>query len=1214
MTLGAAFSSNTQANGAASPATADDGGPAADAATGYRLGADNPLPLIRRFVLSYSALRSQDNALALDLAEGALTEAAPRWGTNNAGLILGHLVIAESYSRSEQHRAARAAADRGLAIVAAHPERGLALATYRVGLLRLRAAAAERLAADQESGLPDPRNPPDQLRAQAARDRVDASAEMRRRSLPFGTPFFNAFALIPGMQPASEWNEQHRQVQLPLLASFADIMSIAAGVIPSVPSEPVRSWEIGSLDRTAPLAGQCLQAMADAAFGGDFQATATASSRLAGLLSERNLMNLLSQASRDEEDWARPLEDMWADVVETMEGDGTSNASGTLIMFGTGSLYLQGQYDDTVARLEQSLTPRVLMEVFAHSMRESDPEERQRINRIVSRYQGDLSRGLRYVRTAIVMMLREPRQSDARVMSEASAWLSGPGAQRIRSFEREIASEDGEAPDDPYFDSPGGQTLLRWLPAVFDSFAWASARSLGDERTTRASEARIFAVYRRHFESTDPNRLRAVAPALAMLESGTGTPGDRSMRALPPVLQSIAREILGTEFAEDNESGEPGGEIMADIITASFLIPLAAAEERWEDIVRVGDPVVTRLTALLDSADTGAPNLFGLRDLPAHPGFQTLGQPIAYYLYALHRTGRGRDAARILDRFLPSLREVERSGREDARVGVATVLPDRLLESAVEVYAGLGRLDDALLVARIRTRKAQLNVGIPSGWGRPDPIGGLRLDANQPIDRPAFEQLLALAERAPDAPQRWDDILTAVDASKRSEAGDALLLRSMAEAAGPSALSAYDEYLALVARRQSRSGPDGLISRRQDSAEALAQQTINARSRLVQRINQALPNPANLTSAQTSITALRQSLRSGELAISTMVAGDRIAIVTVTRDGPPTLTWSQSSYAQLMPTLSAIEQSFHLSGNYQSTSTLRRPDPDQLARLYSALLGPIDAQVRAAQHIIWSPDVRLAQVPIGALRASQPIPVEGEQASEYLGLARSIIVTPSLAGLVNQRRIPTRTGNSTSVAIGDLPFGSAPGLLGFSATPNASQSLREFTRLTGGRAISGSGATLNALQGLGRQPLYLLMVYTHGLSAQSPRGPSLIFMPSGAPDTAYAQPADIMRLGIRPDLVLLAACSTGDFDSSGVAPYGGIVRSFLVLGPRGVLAAQRRVDEESTSRLVTALVDEMTRNRRPASQALRMAQRRIVGQGYDNPVLWAQLLWVGDAG
>ena len=812
------------------------------------------------------------------------------------------------------------------------------------------------------------------------------------------------------------------------------------------------------------------------------------------------------------------------------------------------------------------------------------------------------------------MMLREPRRGDARVMSQASTWLSGSGAQRIRAFERELASLGDDAPNETFFDSPGGQTLLRWLPAVFDSFAWASAHSLGDVRSTRASEGRIYAVYRRHFESTDPAGLRTVEPALASLERGSGSPGDRSMQALPPVMRAVARQILGAEVSDGEDGEEPGGEIMADIVTASFLIPLAAREQRWDDIVRVGDPVVARFTALLDSADAGEPSLFGLRDLPAHPAFQTLGQPIAYYLYALHRTGRGRDAARILDRFLPSLRAVENSGREDDRIGVATVLPDGLLESAAVVYAGLGRTNDALLVARVRTRKAQLNVGIPSGWGRPDPIGGLRLDTNQPIDRPAFEQLLLLAAQEPNTPQRWDDILTAVDASKRSEAGDALLLRSMAAAAGPGALAAYDDYLALVAHRQSRSGPDGLAWRRQDNAEALTTQIIDARARLVQQINQALPNPANLTSAQTSMSALRQVLRPGELAVSTMVAGNRIAIVTMTRDGPPTLVWSPETYSELLPTLTAVDRSFRLQSGYQSNATLPRPDADQLARLYAALLGPVDAQVREAQHVIWAPDVRLAQIPVGALRAQQPFAVPGEQATELLGLARSITVTPSLAGLVNQRRIPVRPDVGNSVAIGDLPFGSTPALADFSLTPNAGPSLAEFTRLTGGRAITGRSATLNALQGLGRQPLNLLMVYTHGLGAQVPHGPSLVLMPSGAPETAFAQPSDIMRLGIRPNLVLLAACSTGDFNGSGVAPYGGIVRSFLVLGPRGVLAAQRRVDEEATSWLVTALVEEMTRNRRTPSQALRIAQRRIVAQGYDNPVLWAQLLWVGDAG
>ena len=375
MTLGAAFSNVARSEDGISPATTDDRGAAADAATGYRLGAGNPLPLVRRFILAYSALRSQDHALALNLAESALVEATPRWGSDNAGLVLGHLTIAESHSRALQHQSARAAATRGLAIIAAHPERALALATYRVGLLRLRASAAESMADEQRGGLPNPGEPPAQLREEAARDRADAAAETRRRGLPFATPFFNVFALVPGLQPASEWNEQHRQVQLPLLASFADMLSIAAGVIPSVRNEPIRSWDLGALGQTAPRAGACLQALADAAFGGDFQTTATTSSRLAGLLSERNLITLLGHAARDGEEWARPLEDAWADVVETLEGDGAENASGPVLMFGIGSLYLQGQHNDAITRVEQSLTPRVMSEVLALSLRESDPAE-----------------------------------------------------------------------------------------------------------------------------------------------------------------------------------------------------------------------------------------------------------------------------------------------------------------------------------------------------------------------------------------------------------------------------------------------------------------------------------------------------------------------------------------------------------------------------------------------------------------------------------------------------------------------------------------------------------------------------------------------------------------------------------------------------------------------------------------------------------------------
>lgn len=535
------------------------------------------------------------------------------------------------------------------------------------------------------------------------------------------------------------------------------------------------------------------------------------------------------------------------------------------------------------------------------------------------------------------------------------------------------------------------------------------------------------------------------------------------------------------------------------------------------------------------------------------------------------------------------------------------------------------------MLARVRVRKTQLNIGATSFLTPPDPLAGLRVDEGRQIYRPPFEQLMYLADRQPEGAEKWNDVLMAMDGGKQTPAGDVILLRAMAEAAaaraGKGPMGAYDRYMAAVASRNRNLRPDSLLRKRAGSPEGQAREVVESRGAFIAELKSALPEASAALPGEITMDRLREALRPGELIVSNMVVGDQIAILTVTREAPPKLVWSRASYATLVETIDTVEDRFALpAGGYDPTQLVE--PVGELEAIYAALVAPVEEEVLRARHIVWSPDLRLAAVPVVALRSRSPIAAPGEAATPYLGLAKPISVSPRLGGFVMQRELPPRAASGLSLAVGDIPFrgrgeetaaarggayDSLAALLDKPTTPGARAALETFVGLTGGRALTGSEANLQALSALGDRPLDLLMFYTHGLGNPGQLGPALILAPSAAdPDPRLGQ-ADILALGLRPRFVLLAACSTGESGRSGVEPYGGVVMGFLAVGAQAVLSAQSRVDEAAVALLTKDLTRALVVDKLPPSEALRIAQRRLAqDERFRNSLLWAQLVWVGD--
>jgi len=1223
----------TTLTGGATEESSEDVDPAApidvwrgDERVGYtELARDNPLRLMRGFATAFATQRGGDHRDAIAAAEAALVEGRRRWGEGNAGLVLGYATLTLAHQALRQRREAAEAATLGLAAISAHPERAVQLSAFRVIFLIAKAEAAE---ADAEPRGEEADPGRDRLLAEARRYRDEAARVRRRGALAPATPFFNLLSVIPGLQPIAEWSEEKEGETPSPLTSVAAVGSTVAALLPS--SRPMRSADrrMGSAAAIAREGITCLDAAQGAAEAGDFEASARSMSAVLGLVTEPNMV-LVGRAlalPREHERRAE-LEKVLADLP--WDADEDLNSPGVELAV---TAYAQGRMPELAERIERTVTPRLLLQVFKGAIKESEPEQRRQATALVRSHGRAIGKAVVYLRTALVLFLRPAEAKDVRIMAEASRWLAGPGGRELRTLIAKATAEEGE-PRSRFLDSELAKHLFRWTPAVFDSLGWAAAHSTGDLRSERAFSASIFKVYRGHLQAERPTALAAVDRELRMLETGAGSAGDRSLRALPPVLKAAFQKNRTAGDPEEEGRYARRSEVMMHAAAGYFLIPLAARDSRWADIVTIGDPVVRWVAAYLDD-EYGSRTLTDLGEAAGGGPILDIGaRPWAYLLYALHDQGRGPEAIRLLDRGLPAVRTIE-NGEVPAEDGetamtrpdLAALLPDTLLQAGVVLYAAQGRVDDAVLLARIRARKTQLNIGVTMPFQRPDQLAGLTVEGTRQIDRPPFEQLLELAAKQPDSRSKWSDVLMAMDAGKQTPAGDAILLRAMAEAAsqrvGPKPMEAYESYMWTVANRSRNRQPLKLLTSDR-SPEQQARRVVKARAALIAELKSALPEVTASLPGEIDMVALRNALRPGELVVTTMVVGNRIAILTVSGDAPPKLSWSRASYSDVAKSIANLERRFALPAEGYNPADLPEPDPAELETLYAALVGPVEQEVLRAKHIIWSPDHRLASVPVVALRSRAPIAVPGEAPTAYFGLARPISFSPRLSGLVLRRQLDATAPAGRSLAIGDIPFrgesrsvaaaDDLTGLLDKRRMPGAKGTIEKFVSLTGGEALTGTGANLGALEGLGARPIDLLMLYTHGLGNPAVLGPALILSPApNAPDPRLRQ-ADILALRIRPRLVLLAACSTGAAGDNGIEPYGGVVQGFLAVGAQAVLSAQSRVDEAAVARLIEDITRGLAADRLPPGEALRQAQRRLEGTpGFDNPIFWAQLVWVGD--
>jgi CHAT domain-containing protein len=314
----------------------------------------------------------------------------------------------------------------------------------------------------------------------------------------------------------------------------------------------------------------------------------------------------------------------------------------------------------------------------------------------------------------------------------------------------------------------------------------------------------------------------------------------------------------------------------------------------------------------------------------------------------------------------------------------------------------------------------------------------------------------------------------------------------------------------------------------------------------------------------------------------------------------------------------------------------------QLSRL---LLGPIP--LARAKRVLIVPDGSLQYVPFAAL----PVPVSG--ASEQLLVSRyevDVLPSASVLGTLRQtasKRVPP---TATAAIFADPVFELDDPRVSTNRSHDRGQQERPAALTRAIRDTQGSQyiprlrasrdeatAIANVLHSRESQAVHVALDFsasrefvlrdgltrfrflhfaTHGIvDSRQPEMSGLILSlidRNGRKQDGYLRLADIYKLKLSADLVVLSSCESGlgkDLQAEGII---GLPRGFLQAGARSVIASLWKVNDQATAKLMSGLYARIQRGETPSS-ALRGAQLEMVhNEQWSNPYYWAAFALQGE--
>lgn len=314
----------------------------------------------------------------------------------------------------------------------------------------------------------------------------------------------------------------------------------------------------------------------------------------------------------------------------------------------------------------------------------------------------------------------------------------------------------------------------------------------------------------------------------------------------------------------------------------------------------------------------------------------------------------------------------------------------------------------------------------------------------------------------------------------------------------------------------------------------------------------------------------------------------------------------------------------------------RQPAEIALDGLSRLLLDPVAHRLRAAERLVIIPDGALWFVSFAAL----PDPGAGDPPEDRppLVIGHEIVILPSLSVLPRLRRAAAGRcpAPGTIAVLADPVFDAADPRVTPRSAPR-SEVFREapgrFKRLPFSRAeaqailsVAPPRGTFVALDFAASREAVLtgrlassriVHFATHAaLDTEHPErsGVALSMVdPHGRPRDGFLRLAEIYRLDLPADLVVLSACRTALGQEIRGEGLVGLTRGFFSAGARQVLVSLWPVEDRATAELMRRFYSEMLGRGHPPAAALRAAQTAMWrDKARRSPYYWAGFILQGD--
>lgn len=343
-------------------------------------------------------------------------------------------------------------------------------------------------------------------------------------------------------------------------------------------------------------------------------------------------------------------------------------------------------------------------------------------------------------------------------------------------------------------------------------------------------------------------------------------------------------------------------------------------------------------------------------------------------------------------------------------------------------------------------------------------------------------------------------------------------------------------------------------------------------------------------------------------------------------------------------------------------------------KLHKALLGPVAAEVAAADHLIFEPDGAMLRLPIDILVADDGsvakyearLDAPGGDPFDFTGIAwlgrdKMVSTAVSAQAFVDARKVPRSSaareylGLGRNMPVGDvLPraatrsataassivpigTGNSADLCGWSAAvwnqPIDDRELLIAQQLIGegsSQLMTGAAFTDAAIMGKADLDQFRVLHFaTHGLvtppDPACPAKPALLTSFGGEGSDGLLSFDEIFELNLDADIVILSACDTAGgasieatraagIGSGGGTALDGLVRSFIGAGGRAIMASHWPAPDDfnATERLISEMFRVGTAQ--DIGQALRSSQRQLMDDANtSHPFYWGGFSIIGDA-